>query len=207
MKKLFKVIVILFAVLVVLLIGATVALRLLYPPERLKSVVTAQAESQLHRKLEIGDVSVGLIGGLSVRSVKLSEKPDFSAGTFVSADDFSIRPQLLPLLHGKLVVSKILLSDAKISVVQHADGTFNFSDLTGAPAKPAAPAPKPAARKAAKPAPAPAAAPPSSGAGFAFVFSDAELRRAAVDYTGPGVKAALLVSDARVQGVKPSGSF
>src|SRR5688500_8188939 len=127
MKKLLKVFLALI-VLVVLLVGALlVAVRVFFPPEKVKALVLEHLSQRLHREVRLGQVSVGLISGLSLSNLDVSERPTFAQGTFLSMKRFSLHVALRPLLRKQVVVRSVLLSEPTIMVIRQADGkTFNF---------------------------------------------------------------------------------
>jgi len=131
MKKLFKVIVILVVIIVALLVVASVALRIYLPPEKAKALVLEHLSAQLKREVTVGSVSVGILSGLQMSDLKISESPTFAKGTFLSSDQFSLKVALAPLLFRKVVVRQIILKRPEVMITRYADGkTFNFSDLT-----------------------------------------------------------------------------
>jgi hypothetical protein len=90
-----------------------------------------QLTGHLKREVQLGSVSVGLLTGLTVSDLKISESPDFSKGTFLSSDEFSIHVALWPLLMRKVVVRKLTLNKPEVTIVRYSDGkTFNFTSLT-----------------------------------------------------------------------------
>ncbi|MBI5884040.1 MAG: AsmA family protein [Elusimicrobia bacterium] len=111
------------------LAAATLALRLLLPPDKLKSLIAQEAGKVLGRQVRIKDVSVSLIQGLRVEGVEISEKPDFKAGTFVSVSSFDFKVQLMPLLSKRVVIDRMVMAGPSARIVKNKDGTFNFSDL------------------------------------------------------------------------------
>ena len=131
MKKLIKILAVLVALGIVLLVIGSVALHMYLPPEKAKKLVLEKLSAQLKRDVEVGSVSVGLLSGLQMSDLKISESPNFSKGTFLSSEQFSIKVALLPLLYHKIVVRQILLNTPEVTIIRNADGkTFNFSDLT-----------------------------------------------------------------------------
>ncbi len=128
MKKLKKIILILFVVLLFVFVGGTIALRLAFPPAKVKAMLIARMSEALHRQVEIETISVGL-RGLRVKGFKVSEKPSFDKGTFVQAGQFLVRPKLLPLLKKQISVSEVTLISPTINITRRRDGSFNFSDL------------------------------------------------------------------------------
>jgi len=141
MRKLLKIVLILVAIGVLLLLAGTVALRIYLPPEKAKALVLHHLSTQLKRDVTLGSASVGLLSGLQMTDLKISESPNFSKGTFLSSEQFSLKIALLPLLFRKVIVRQIVLKSPEVSIIRQADGkSFNFSDLTNAPA-PAATSP------------------------------------------------------------------
>jgi hypothetical protein len=131
MKTLVKIILILVGLGVLLLIVGTVALRIYLPPEKAKALVLHHLSTQLKREVTLGSASVGILSGLHMTDLKISESPDFSKGTFLSSEQFSLKIALVPLLFRKIVVRQIILIQPEVAIVRQADGkTFNFSDLT-----------------------------------------------------------------------------
>ena len=134
MKKLIKVLAVLAVVFIALLIVGSVVLRIFLPPEKAKALILQQLTTRLRRQVKIESVSVGVLLGLTVNNLKVSESPDFSKGTFISSDHFSVRLALLPLVMRRVEVSELILDHPEIQIIRQSDGkTFNFSDLTEAP--------------------------------------------------------------------------
>ncbi len=133
MKKLFKVIAVLIAIVVALLLIGSLLLHIYLPPEKAKALVLERLSTQLKREVEVGSVSVGLLSGLQMTHLKISESPNFSKGTFLSSDQFSLKIALPPLLFRKVIVRQIVLKHPEVNIIRFPDGkTFNFSDLTNA---------------------------------------------------------------------------
>ncbi len=131
MKTFVKFVVIVLAVILLGLAGLTIFIKVKFPPERLKALAAEQVKIYLHRDMELKDISIGLVNGLVLEGFKLSERPDFSAGTFVSSERLAVKPFLLPLLRSEVVIRSVELDAPKIRVTRYADGTFNFSDIAG----------------------------------------------------------------------------
>ncbi|MFA6318697.1 MAG: AsmA family protein [Elusimicrobiota bacterium] len=144
-RLLVKVGAVLAVVGVAAVVGLGMALRKYLPPEKARELILTHSRKFLHREVKLQSVDLGVLSGLVVKGVEVSEKPDFKAGTFIRADAFQLKLQLIPLLHRSVVVDRLKASGVKVQVLRRKDGSFNFSDLmapsTGsAPAKPAAPA-------------------------------------------------------------------
>jgi uncharacterized protein involved in outer membrane biogenesis len=128
MKKFKKIILILFIIFLFVFVGGTIALRIAFPPAKVKAMLITRMSEAFHRQVEIESISIGL-RGLRVKGFKVSEKPSFEKGMFVEAAQFLVRPKLLPLLKKQISVSEVTLISPKINITRKADGSFNFSDL------------------------------------------------------------------------------
>ena len=202
MKKLLKITGVIAATGIVLVGAAAVAIRVFLPPEKLKALAISEADKSLHRTLEVRGVSFGLLSGLRIEGLRLSETPNFSKGEFLTAESFTLSPEWLPLLHKEIVARKIELRGASVTVVKSAGGKFNFSDLLGAPAENSAAA----AKKSAAPA---KSAPSAAPSALALVVDALRLKDVALHYADKqqGVKAGLEIADLEVDGFSLSGPF
>jgi hypothetical protein len=191
MKKLFTLLAILLALVLVVLGAGSLLLHIYLPPEKAKALVLDRLRSQLHREVKLDSVDVGLLSGLQITGLKVSESPDFSKGTFLSSRQFSLKVALWPLMFRKVIVRQIVLKSPEVNVIRHPDGkTFNFSDLTKATT------PSPVRRMGeggdegkAVPSPVAEAATPSPGAGpgeggfpFLLLVSRAEIQKGALRF-------------------------
>ncbi len=96
-------------------------------PELVRKTLLPLVESTLHRKVDFGEITIGLFSGISVADFKVMDKG--GEGVFFSVETIELRYQLWPLLTGKVVIDQALLDYPQISVVRLPDGQFNFSDL------------------------------------------------------------------------------
>ncbi len=128
-----------FVLLAVLGAGAVlVALKALFPEPKARAYVVEAARKQLGREVRLDHIDIGLTG-LHLKGLQVSERPDFTAGTFVSVETFSVRPSWRALLRRKFVVQTASADGLKVRVVKNEDGTFNYDTLaSSAPAKPSA---------------------------------------------------------------------
>src|SRR5688572_6166545 len=115
MRTFLRIAAVLLALLAAAAAVATVIIKVKFPPDKIKALAAAQVKEHLRRELWLGEASVGLWSGLSLRQVALSEKPGFSAGTFLSADRVSVEPFLLALLKGRVVVKRVSLDRPAVS--------------------------------------------------------------------------------------------
>ncbi len=129
MKRLFKIVGIIVAILIVLVVGLGIFARVIITPQRIKAAVVPVAEKALHRKVALGDINIGLTG-IKLKNLTIDEQDGKTP--FVSADDLVLRYKLWPLLKKKIVISEVRLDHPVIHVIRKADGQFNFSDLIAA---------------------------------------------------------------------------
>ncbi len=174
MKRLFKILSIILAIVLGLLVAASVALRIFLPPEKAKALVLKHLSEQLRREVEVGSVSVGVFSGLQISKLKISESPTFAKGTFLSSELFTLQVALLPLLSKQVIVRQAVLKEPTVTILRMADGkTFNFSDLTKT-VQPTPPGQKSTDAGANKPS--------EKGTPFVFVVSHAEIARGALHF-------------------------
>jgi len=130
MKKVVKIVLVLLIIALVVIGGLTLAAKSYLTDDRIRSYLVETAEKSLGRKVGLGKIQVSLFKGISVKNFEIKEKGSNEA--FVKAEDFVLKYQLLPLLSKSLVIDKLKLVNAHLSVRKNADGTFNFSDISSA---------------------------------------------------------------------------
>ncbi len=125
MKKFF----LLLAILVILVVGAIVAVPFLVPTETIKSELTAQVESATGRKLTVdGDLSLSVIPNVAVEmsDVHFANAPGSDVADMVSLDKLKMGLKILPLLSGAVEVSEFVLLKPKIHLEVDAEGRPNW---------------------------------------------------------------------------------
>jgi uncharacterized protein involved in outer membrane biogenesis len=122
----------------------TIALKIWLPPQKVRQLIVEQAGRYLHREVRFKSVELGVMKGLELEGLEVSEKPDFKAGVFAGVETFRLRIRLLPLLNKKVVIDEITVTGPNLFVVELKPGVFNFSDLLIASAAPKGPQAKPA---------------------------------------------------------------
>lgn len=128
MKKLFKLLAVLAVIFVVLLIAAFITLKIMFPPEKIKSLAQGYATQALQREVNFSDASFNLIG-LTLKDFAVSEKSSFEQGTFVKADEAVVKIALKPLFKKRIEIASVGLEGLDVNVIKNKDGNFNFSDL------------------------------------------------------------------------------
>jgi AsmA protein len=177
MKKklalLLKIFAVFFALFLAALAAAPFLLEKYLPSEKVRNLIVSQAQKSLRREVKLGGISWGLLRGLSIKELAISEFPDFKAGTFSSMRHFSLQIQWLPLLRRKVMLDTIALEGLNLSIVKSTDGLYNFSDLAGSTS--AAPGPG-------------AAAAGAAGMAMEFDFNHAQISDARINYKDLGTR-------------------
>ncbi len=136
MKKLFKILLKVALVLAVLGVAGLITLRLMFPPEKVKTLALDYAKNTLHREMSFDKLSFNLIG-VTLDNFALSESATFKEGTFVKADKLIVKVALLPLLKKRVEISTIEIDGLDVNIVKQKDGAFNFDSLLSSSTAPA----------------------------------------------------------------------
>lgn len=96
-----------------------------------KSTYLPLVEEAIHRRVDVGEVRLGLLPAPSIRlsSLKVSDTPDFPDNTFFAAEQVQLRLKLWPLLRGRFEVTELVLDRPVVNLLKQADGSFNASDI------------------------------------------------------------------------------
>jgi AsmA protein len=133
------------AALLVLVVGALLAVPMLLDTPAMQAYVQQTASHALGRPVKFGKVSISALPLPSVRlrQLQVAEDPAFGTGPFVTVGEGRLRIRLRPLLQGRVELADLTLKAARIHVVEDASGRLNVATLgpSGAPA-PTAPAPR-----------------------------------------------------------------
>ena len=110
-----------------------------------KGVVLPRVAKAIGADLTVEDTSISPFSGVTLVGVKLQVP---GGEPIFTAKEIRARYDLMAILGGNITVEEAAVSSAVINVVQHPDGTFNFTPIVKAteskgpaPAKPAATAP------------------------------------------------------------------
>ncbi|MHB2026722.1 MAG: DUF748 domain-containing protein [Elusimicrobiota bacterium] len=125
------------AVLALATAAAPFVLERLFPPDKVRDLLSSAARQKIGRSVKVGDVSWSLWRGATIRDFAVSERPDFSAGTFAAFKSLNLRVRFLPLLHRRLVVARLIANGLDLRIVRGKDGLLNFSDILSPARKPA----------------------------------------------------------------------
>ncbi len=127
MSKAAKISIAVGGTLVFLLVTLSILVKVVVTPEKVRENLLPLAEKALQRKIDIGQIDIGIFSGVSLIDLSVQKKQ--APGHFISVQNLSLSYDLLALLTGDFVIDQILLESPLIEVVRTADGKFNFSDL------------------------------------------------------------------------------
>ncbi|MDR9827949.1 AsmA family protein [Vibrio sp. FNV 38] len=129
MKKLF----IALGVIVVIVVGAVIALVTLINPNQFKPLIVEQVQKATGLELAIeGDIGWQFFPsvGLSIGRTELRNPQGFSQPNLFVVDKVGVDVSVIPLLEQKLEIGTVVLDGAKVSVERLADGSSNLDSLT-----------------------------------------------------------------------------
>lgn len=142
MPKFLKVSLIVLAIVVVLLAAAGTALKLMFPPARLRAVLMPKIEQAVGRPVKIDRFSLKVFTGLGVElsGIELANARGFDQRPMAAVDAVVLKLNLLALLRGQLAVSSLVIERPRVLIEKDLAGAFNFDDLVK-PASQVSPAP------------------------------------------------------------------
>src|SRR5262245_21326785 len=122
---------IILAVVVALIVVAIGAVWLLVDVNRYRPEIQAKLEEQLHRKVTLGKMNLGLFPvRFTVQDVVIAEDPAYNGKLpFTQAKQLDVRVSLLPLITGKVQVNSIDLQEPSVELIRNDKGIWNFASL------------------------------------------------------------------------------
>jgi len=174
------------AVVVVLVVGALLALPLLLDTPAIQTYAAQAASHALGRPVKFQGLSISALPlpTVRLRGLQVAEDPSFGPGPFITVTEGRMRIRIRPLLQGRVELADLTLEEPRIHVVEDAAGRLNVATLGGG-------AP-----------PAPASAPrvgtsrPGVAAASAVLLSRVRIVKGAIDYQQAGAKSAQFTLDA-----------
>ena len=141
MGRILKILGIVVGAVVVLFIGALVAIAVLVDPNDYKDQITTAVNDATGRTLTLeGDLGLNLFPrlGISMGAAELSNADGFGNEPFARIESAELRVGLLPLLSRRVEVDRANLSGLRLNLARAASGTTNWDDLARDGAAPAA---------------------------------------------------------------------
>lgn len=175
------------AALVVLVLGALLALPLLLDTPAIHAYASQAASHALGRPVKFDGLSVSTLPlpTVKLRGLRVAEDPSFGPGPFVTVAEGRMRIPIRPLLQGRVELADLTLVEPRIHVVEDAAGRLNVATLGGGGAAPAPIGP-------------PRIGPgrPGVTAASTVLLSRVRIVRGAIDYQKVGAKGAQFTLDA-----------
>jgi|SRR5579859_7209714 len=150
MKRFFKVLGIIIALLIVI----AIILPFVIDANTFRPKLESELTDLLGRQVKVGNLSLSLwSGGVAADNISIADDPTFSKSAFVQAKSLRVGVEMIPLIFSRtLNVRNITLNDPQISLVRSDNGEkWNFSSLgtknatstPGAPESPSSSKPTP----------------------------------------------------------------
>ena len=118
-----------------LIVGGTVALKLILTGDRLRGMILPRVEAALGRPVSVGDVSLSLFPSLAIRldSLKIMNPPTghFSGTTLLLLESGVVDVRLMPLLKGSVEVTTVILERPRLWLEVDSAGSANYSLAEG----------------------------------------------------------------------------
>lgn len=122
------------AVLVILIAGGIATLKLVFTPEKLRSMVEPRLEARINRDVELGAVSLRLFPRIAIRlsDLSIANPAGFPPEPSLALDAVDVQVRLWPLLRKQLELGQVRLLGPVVRYQVLADGRTNFDGLTTA---------------------------------------------------------------------------
>ncbi|NHA13531.1 AsmA family protein [Thioalkalivibrio sp. XN279] len=134
MSRVLKIVLGVFAVLVVLVLAAAALIMFVVDPADYRDRITQAISAETGRSARIeGDISLSFFPtiGFEVGRMSLGNPPGFGDEPFVEIESAAIGARVMPLLSRRLEVSKLRLEGLQLHLVERADGSANWRDAAG----------------------------------------------------------------------------
>ncbi len=132
MARIFKIILSIFAAVLLLIIIAAVAVPMFVDPNDFKPQIQAVVKDNTGRDLNIeGDIKLSFFPwiGVSTGKLTLSNAEGFSDNAFAEILQSNIKVKLIPLLSKKVEISRIVLKGLSLNLEKDKQGRTNWDDL------------------------------------------------------------------------------
>src|SRR5690606_26670491 len=134
MKVLKRIILAGIVLVLVLGLGAYFAIKIAFPPEKIKALVSKHGSAALNRPVTVEEVSIRLFPNLklSVREVNVANAPGFSSEPCIKLRELGLSINFLSLLKFSPVVNEIKLSAPEILYEVARNGRNNLEGIGSA---------------------------------------------------------------------------
>jgi hypothetical protein len=191
--------------LVLIVVAGSVALKVLFPPEKLRAMIVPRIQEKVGSEVTLSEVRLRVFPRIAVRldDFAIANPQGFSAEPALRLDALELQVAFWPLVRKQVELGQVRLLRPEIRYEVLADGTSNLS-LLGPPEEEGAAAEGAAAEGAAAEAGVPSGAAAAAGA---FVVSDLALSDGSVYYADArSGRVARMDLDARLQAQRVPGN-
>ncbi|MGH7364516.1 MAG: AsmA family protein, partial [Candidatus Methylomirabilales bacterium] len=103
----------------------------LIPADRYRALIAAKAGEALGRPVSVGAARLTILPGLGAEASNLSigEDPAFGREPFLRAKAVQVRVAFLPLLSGRVEVTRAIVEAPRLALVRDARGQWNVTTL------------------------------------------------------------------------------
>ncbi|NLE02368.1 MAG: AsmA family protein, partial [Fibrobacter sp.] len=133
MKSAGKIVGISIVILLLLVLITGGVLWVLFPAEKVKTMVISEVEKELGRKVAVEKASFSIFPflGVSLSGLEISNttRSGFSEQSFVKIDNLLVSIRLMSILKQTPQISGIVLKNPKIILETNTDGSFNYEDF------------------------------------------------------------------------------
>jgi len=127
-KNIFRILSLLFLLVVVLAGLFAVTMRAVFPPRQLTMMMVNGIRGFTLRDASADRVTIGW-RGLQIAGLAISEFPNFKAGTFISLPHCTVTVRLLPLFRQRIVAGEAVLDSPRVEVKFRRDCSSSFDNL------------------------------------------------------------------------------
>ena len=120
-----------------ILIAILLIVPFLIPVNQFKGTIEEKASAALGRKVEVGNLSLSLLGGsLGAENLVIGEDPKFGQTPFITAKKINVGVEMMPLIFSKTVnITSITIKNPQVTLLHDKNGKWNYSSLGGPVAK------------------------------------------------------------------------
>jgi len=119
----------LIILILIILIGGFIAVKLLFPAEKIRAEIVKRASAALQRDVELDDVSLSLFPSLSLdlKGLRIYNPPGFTGHEFIYVEQLSAGLKIWPLFSGEYQFDRIEVMHPVIHLYKLSDGRVNYS--------------------------------------------------------------------------------
>lgn len=129
-KKIFKLLGITFAIILVLLVIASVVLNSFLKSEKAKALIVKRIENAVNMPIEIKKINISVLSGAHIDGFGIKNPEGFGEGYLLKTDSIILKYNFLDLLRKKINISEIEIVKPTINLLQKSDYSWNLPALS-----------------------------------------------------------------------------